>query len=295
MQVFYSPNYVKCRVAFDTTRKAAKLAELILENHSLEIIEPRPLTEQEVLLGHSQKYVNALKTGEPFELASSAGHFGWDEDRFDLVCSVGGGVLAACETALSNKAAFTLSSGLHHARHGKGAGFCSLGSLAIASLSLLNEQKIERVVVLDLDAHGGGGTWSIAGFHPGFYQANVSVANYDNPIHGGRSLSYLVRDASVYQRAVLEALKWIDKEVKPDLVIYNAGVDIHQDNDIGGLQGIDDQMVIWREQAVANWAKENNYPIAGTVAGGYASKRLDLEGICKLHIQTINALAPLAN
>jgi acetoin utilization deacetylase AcuC-like enzyme len=293
VKVFYSPNYVKSEVDFDTTRKAKRLSELVAANNNLLVTEPTPLTEAQLLIGHSEHYINALKTGDPLNLASSAG-LSWDKHRYTLVRHVSGGVLEACKEALANKAAFTLSSGLHHCGFSKAAGFCSLNGLAIASLILLQEQKVARVVVLDLDAHGGGGTWSIAGYHPGFYQANVSVAQYDNPIHQDRSYSSMVNLSGMYLEGVRYALDWIDT-IKPDLVIYNAGVDIHQDNNIGGLAGIDDQMLIAREQMVASWAQTNNYPIAGTVAGGYAGERISLDGICQLHMHAINALSELAN
>ncbi len=76
-----------------------------------------------------------------------------------------------------------------------------------------------------------------------------------------------------------------------DLVLYNAGVDLHEACAIGGLVGMTDEVVSTRERVVFQWAKEHQLPIAFVLAGGYAGPRLTQEHLVQLHRYTIEAAA----
>ena len=77
----------------------------------------------------------------------------------------------------------------------------------------------------------------------------------------------------------------------PDLVIYNAGMDPHQDSAVGGLRGITTQRLADRERMVFPWARERGAPVAFVLAGGYVSARLPRERLADLHRLTIGAAA----
>ena len=69
---------------------------------------------------HAPAYVEALRTGEPYDLAGSQG-FSWDEGIWDMAVNSTAGVLAAADEALATGGSSgSLSSGLHHARHARG-------------------------------------------------------------------------------------------------------------------------------------------------------------------------------
>jgi hypothetical protein len=46
-----------------------------------------------------------------------------------------------------------------------------------------------------------------------------------------------------------------------------------------------------REKLVADWCRENNVPVLFVLAGGYEGPNLDLEGVARLHLLTINEFA----
>ena len=48
--------------------------------------------------------------------------------------------------------------GTHHAFPSGGSGYCILNDLAVTAEVLLNEGKVSRVLILDLDVHQGDGT-----------------------------------------------------------------------------------------------------------------------------------------
>jgi acetoin utilization deacetylase AcuC-like enzyme len=76
------------------------------------------------------------------------------------------------------------------------------------------------------------------------------------------------------------------------LVLYNAGVDPHED--AGGLPGITTATIERREQLVFDWAAAAGVPVAFTLAGGYRSGRLDLDGVAALHLLTFRAASRAA-
>jgi acetoin utilization deacetylase AcuC-like enzyme len=98
-----------------------------------------------------------------------------------------------------------------------------------------------------------------------------------------------VREARGYLDAVEGALEWASKQ-RPGLVLYNAGVDVHARNDIGGLQGIESDMIADREAMVASWLGAMDLPAAGVLAGGYPSPLIDEAEIAELHMLMIHAL-----
>jgi len=52
----------------------------------------------------------------------------------------------------------SLGGGLHHARRGYGEGFCLYNDVAFCATYLLEEYNLERILILDTDAHAGNGT-----------------------------------------------------------------------------------------------------------------------------------------
>lgn len=185
MKIFHSPDYVGAAHSFDTTRKAGWVARSLADRPvgGVEVTAPAPLTAADVERVHDAGYVHAVRTGQPADLAGSQG-FDWDPALWTMALSSNGGVLAAARRALADGAAGTLSSGLHHAKRGCGDGFCTFNGLAIAAATLLHTGEVGSVLVLDLDAHCGGGTAQLVDGDPRVWHADVSAAPSDSPARG---------------------------------------------------------------------------------------------------------------
>lgn len=56
-------------------------------------------------------------------------------------------------------AAVSIGGGFHHAKPGSGEGFCLYNDVAFAAKHLLKKREIDRVLILDTDAHFGNGTY----------------------------------------------------------------------------------------------------------------------------------------
>ncbi len=233
MNVWYSEKYVAAGTGFDTTRKSAQVAQSLLDNplSGVKLAEPIPLTAQELSLVHTPEYVNAVKHGEP--LAYSSG-FAWDPGVWEAVTASNGGVVSALMQVWKNGGVSgSLSSGLHHARAGRGGAFCTFNGLAVAA-DMLRRHAKAKTLIIDLDAHQGGGTYSIVHGWEEVYHLDIAVCpglDAYSPMRTGRATHDVVRDARDYIPTLEDRLDWASKLVKEgevDLVLYNAGVDLHE-------------------------------------------------------------------
>src|SRR5688572_10500928 len=275
MQVFYSEDYVAAKYAFDTTRKSRRIAESLRARpiEGVDLVEPPPLTVEGLCEAHDPAYVNAVRTGEPGDAAESQG-FHWDPGLWTMVLASNGGVVAAVHSAMRHGVAGSLSSGLHHARRGRGAGFCTFNGLAIGAKAALRDGA-ESVLILDLDAHCGGGTHSLVAYDDRIWHADVSVDGFDSYAPSPRNTIVVVRDASSYLPAIEHTLEQLEREAPVfSLCLYNAGMDPYEGCSTGGMSGITRSMLEDRERMVFEWCARRSIPVAFVLAGGYSGESL---------------------
>jgi acetoin utilization deacetylase AcuC-like enzyme len=206
-----------------------------------------------------------------------------------MVRASNGGAVVAGLTALQSGVAGSLSSRLHHARRAHGAGFCTFNGLAIAAREAL-AAGVVSVLILDLDAHCGGGTASLIAEEPRIWQVDVSVCDFDRYASGERARLWVVRDGAEYLGAIERALQNVRRTgPRFGLCLYNAGMDPFEGCDIGGLTGITRDTLAARERLVFDWCLEQQWPVAFVLAGGYLGHRLDQDDLVALHRLTLSA------
>lgn len=279
MKLFYSDAYVAPAHSFETTRKAQWIADSLSVQPiaGVELVEPRPLTVAEFETVHSPAYVHAVRTGTPRHLAESQG-FTWDPGIWKMACATNGGAVAAALAALRDGVAGSLSAGLHHARYDSGMGFCTFNGLALAAFAAL-KAGARDVLILDLDAHCGGGTLGLIFDNPHIWQWDVSTCSFDGyATSASRHYMKVVRESRRYLKTIREILA---SGPHFDLCLYNAGMDPNGT--------ISKATLAKREQLVFQWARETKTPIAFVLAGGYLSGGLDESGLVGLHRLTIEA------
>ena len=292
MNVFYSPRYVGSAYAFDTTRKAEWIAESLSESPipGVQLIPPESLSADTVAQVHDPEYVQAVQLGEPRHLAESQ-NFNWDPGLRSMVLASNGGAVAAALDALEHGVAGSLSSGLHHARRDRGAGFCTFNGLVIAAREALSAGA-ESVLILDFDAHCGGGTASLIDTEPRIWQLDVSVNGYDSYKSTARVWLRMVKSGAEYLGEIQKGLREItDQGPRFTLCIYNAGMDPFEGCGTGGLAGVTLDVLAARERLVFAWCREQGCGIAFVLAGGYWGSRLDRDGLVTLHRLTLSAAA----
>jgi acetoin utilization deacetylase AcuC-like enzyme len=293
VRVFYSDDYVANGTSFDTTRKSQWVAESLQETPLAGVVLTAPPRLAQALLErvHSPAYLAALEHGTPRVLAESAG-FAWDPGLWRAAAAQAAGCVAAALASLEDGVSGTLSSGLHHAHHHYGSGFCSLNGLALA-VHALASAGLPRVLVLDLDAHCGGGTHEALLELPAARQLDLVPAHSrfdDYHPRAGRLIP--VRRAADYLATLADALA-AEEENLPEAVVYNAGMDLHEGSRIGGLSGVDATLLAAREHLVFDWCRRHQLPVSFALAGGYTGPRMSKEELVGLHRLTVAAAANL--
>ena len=295
VRVFYSPQYVGSGYAFDTTRKAKWIADSLAASPISEIglVEPQPVTRNQLALAHSVDYIRAVETGAPRDLAESQG-FLWDAGLWPMVLASNGGAVAAGLAALEHGLAGSLSSGLHHARRARGVGYCTFNGLVISACEAL-AAGAQSVLILDLDAHCGGGTRSMIAENPHIWQVDVSVSTYDSYKSSDHVWLDIVENAASYLPTVDSLLKALDQSgPRFDLCLYNAGMDSCESCSVGGMLGITREILARRERMIFNWCQNRHLPIAFVLAGGYVGSCLDEAALVDLHRLTLSCAAEVA-
>jgi len=286
MKVFYNEAYMAAAHAFDTTRKSGSIATAMDEGSvpGCEVVDPIDFVDLAGKLieeTHASAYVEALRTGEPHELAESQG-FNWDEGIWVMAVNSTAGVLAAVDEALATGGSSgSLSSGLHHARRAGGVGYCTVNGLAMAA-TRATELISGTVVILDLDAHCGGGTNELIGGDGRILHLDLSTSSFDSySPDGDDELTVLHGPTDVeYLEHVHSFLALIPDDT--GLVIYNAGMDPHPTVSAEGLAQ--------RERLVAAWCARHGVPAAFVLAGGY-TWGITMDELVELHLNTVRAFA----
>ena len=193
-----------------------------------------------------------------------------------------GGTLLAARLALEHGLACNTAGGSHHAFAEEGSGFCVFNDVAVAAIRLLDEGRISRALVIDLDVHQGDGTAKI-------FEADDRVFTFSMhcrtnfPARKQRSdLDVALEPGTAddaYLRILGENLPDTFEEARPDLVFYNAGVDPHREDKLGRLD-LTDEGIARRERLVIEACITRGLPLAGVMGGGYAP---DPDRLAELH------------
>ncbi len=288
--LFYSSDYVASVHGYDTTRKAAWIVGSLHVHPvpGVTLLAPASLPDGLLERVHDTAYIESIRTGRPRVLAQSQ-DFIWDPQLWPMVCATNAGVVAAALTALREGIAGSLSSGLHHARHLRGDGYCTFNGLILAAYAAL-DAGARRILILDLDAHCGGGTSElIAERHNAIHHLDISVDDYDRYIPSGSHTLDVITEAGDYLSCLDQRLQ--SQNGSFDLCLFNAGMDPYEGCAVGGLAGITQDVLRRREEMVFAWCRLHRVPIAFVMAGGYIGTRLSQETLINLHRLTIETAA----
>ena len=297
--LFYSPAYWAEAPDFDTFRKPVldRAATHGGSRHDPRLRAVRtarggPARRPARCGAHGGHISSAVDTGTPEALAASNG-LPWTPGLYAAAeCSSQGIAQAAVRALQTGGPTGSLSAGLHHARADRGAGFCTFNGLALAAQAAI-VAGAKSILILDLDAHFGGGTWSIVSGWTQVWHADVSVSAFDgyDPTGHPRSIVELVTSGADYLDTIRRVLDRLSTTTF-DLVIYNAGMDPFERCDVGGLRGITMATLDLREQLVFDWARARAIPVAFALAGGYTGPTLSRDDLVNLHLLTIDAANP---
>ena len=189
---------------------------------------------------HDQNYLQAVESGNLSKQHETRIGLPWSETLRSRSFLAANGTLLAAQLALQTGIACHAAGGTHHAHSDFGAGFCVFNDLAYASRALIELKLAQKVLIFDCDVHQGDGTARILAKDKNIFTCSIHCAdNYpakkaksdlDIPIPRGAG-------DEQYLSLLRQCLSKIDRtNFIPDLVIYDAAVDVHARDKLGLLQ-----------------------------------------------------------
>jgi acetoin utilization protein AcuC len=144
--------------------------------------------------------------------------------------------------------AVSIGGGLHHAKPGYGEGFCVYNDVVITARFLIEKYGLERILILDTDAHAGNGTCEA--FYSDRRVLFIDIhqeyiypgTGYENEIGEGEGKGYTVNvplpafaGDDAYKLIFDEVVLPLAEEFSPQLIIRNGGSDPHFSDSITQL------------------------------------------------------------
>ena len=227
---------------------------------------------------HCPKYVDQFIRGLLGHKAQRRIGFPWSEQLVNRTLHAVNGTVLCAQLALTHGIAVHLTGGYHHAHYDFGSGFCIFNDLIIAAKSAIDSGHADKVLIFDCDVHQGDGTATLAQQYPNIISCSIHCAqnfparkqdsDYDIDLNKGCS-------DQEYIEHVEQILPYLIRLHQPDLILYDAGVDIHQDDDLGYFT-ISSQGILARDTHVISIAKSHNIPLAAVIGGGYSRNEAEL-------------------
>jgi acetoin utilization deacetylase AcuC-like enzyme len=271
-------------------------------------VQPTPASIQEIKRVHTPYYIQQVKE----KCAQGGGWLDGDtvvsQKSFDIALLAAGGAINAGDKVVSKELANAfclIRPPGHHAREGAAKGFCIFNNIAILARSLrARYNEIERVLILDHDAHAGNGTSYTFYDGPdadkvlvfGFHQIPLYPGTcYLDEIGSGAGEGYnfnitMMRGSGDAQYlAVMDEIFFpVANQFKPDIILVSAGFDAHFSDPLTDLNltvpGFG--KIIQKAKNAANKLCDGRMIIL--LEGGY-----DLSAISRGILQEISVLADL--
>lgn len=292
IHVVHHPAYVTEAPARSTYRwgKNGAIRDLLrAQGEALAWTEPALIPREWLEAVHDPDYVaEVLEARVPPEKTRRTG-FPITEQVAYRAQAVPGGTWTAAMLALEHGFAANTAGGSHHALANTGAGYCVFNDLAVAAVRLVEQNVVARVAIVDCDVHQGDGTAALtAGRHDIVTYSIHAEKNF--PARKARStldvgLADGVDDDGYLAELEATLVPFLD-EHRPDIILYQAGVDPFVEDRLGRL-AVTREGLIARENLIADMALARGLPLASTVGGGYGD---DVMAIAQRHVDAILTL-----
>ncbi|MFC1934260.1 histone deacetylase family protein [Chloroflexota bacterium] len=279
------------------------LQENLPEDDNYRIIKAEGATDEDLLLICQKTYIDFTK--EYYRAASvglsypgqfsqfhsmdnrPVGKPGKLEEAARLII---GQAKTACELVQGGKfkKVVSIGGGMHHAHSAYGEGFCIYNDVAFCGLYLMQEYKLERILILDTDAHAGNGTSEYfyeeprvlfvdlhqdpRGLYPG--------TGFAHQTGSGRGKGFTINipmpvyaDYDSYWLAFESIVEPVTQEFKPQIIIRNGGSDPHFADGLTNL-GLPVKGFRMIGEKVGEIAKVCDGKVIDLIASGYNEKVL---------------------
>ncbi len=230
------------------------LKKLGIINEDTDVYKAEPVTDEDLLLVHEPAYIKEIKkmseTGIG-ELSKDTPAFRGMHDYYS-VCV--GGTMAGAKLSMQKLQPFyNFVGGYHHAFPNSGGGFNVYNDIAITAKWFLTNQNIKKIAIIDTDVHHGNGTQAIFYENPevltislhetgkSLYPGTGAISEIGKKDGEGYCINFPFEPGSASSDV---ELIWAFRKIvpkalinfKPELIIWQAGVDGHIDDPLANLR-----------------------------------------------------------
>ncbi len=289
MKVVYSDNYFlnfgsthvfpieKYRLVYDEVSRFVDPTQFV---------EPRPASDEEILLVHDFNYIQKLKSGRLSDAEVMAAEIPFSPELVDAFRMATGGTVLAGDLAVAEGRALSLNGGFHHAFPDHAEGFCLINDVAVAVRTLQERERIARAMIIDCDVHHGNGTAFVFASDPDVFTISLHQRNNYPAVKPPSNIDVNLADGcrdDEYIRELEGALAAGFEAFSPDIAFYLAGADPYQGDLLGGLS-LTLKGLGRRDRIVFGACAARSTPCAVVLAGGYAR---DTGDTVTIHANTV--------
>ena len=239
---------------------------------------PGQLSRKQLLSTHTSEYLDKLDTLSLSRKEERNIGFPVRQDLVERGKYISHGTYECASIALKTGISMNIAGGTHHAFADKGEGFCLYNDMALASKLIRKEKKVDQILFVDLDVHQGNGNAAIFKDEPKVFTFSMhGEKNY--PLRKETSdldigLPDKIEDKN-YLRLLTETLDKLMMKVQPNLIFFQAGVDVLATDKLGRL-GLTMEGCKERDRIVMRMALRDQVPLVIVMGGGYSEKMTDL-------------------
>jgi acetoin utilization deacetylase AcuC-like enzyme len=251
-----------------------------------ELLEPRSPSDADIARVHDPSYLKRLNANclTPMEIYLLEIPF--SETIYRNFRLMAGGTILASEAAVEDGVAVHLGGGLHHAFGDHGEGFCILNDVAIAVGKLVAEKRVRRAIIVDCDLHQGNGTAAIFRGRQDIFTFSIHQEHNYPFVKQRSNMDIGLPDGTTgkeYNAYLLKSLPAVFEEFKPQFVMFLAGADPYENDQLGMLELTKEDLKA-RDQIVMELARKAGVPLCVVLAGGYAWR---VDDTVDIHVNTV--------
>ncbi len=241
---------------------------------------PEQASPELLQLAHCPDYLQRFFNNRLSEKEMKRMGLPWSEGLLKRSLISPSGTFLTARIALKEGIACHLAGGTHHAHYDFASGFCVMNDLAITARALLKLGDLDgdtckRVLIFDCDVHQGDGTARILENESSVFTCSIHC-DKNFPAKKARSdLDVEVQKQTKdddYLAIVAETLEQAIELSSPDIVLYDAGVDIYEHDPLG-LLSVSEKGIRARDHLVLSVCRDLGLPVATVIGGGYDDDR----------------------
>lgn len=268
----------------------------------LQTAEAPEIKDAQLALVHSRNYLHELEAAQP--LPGKIHRIDDDtvicHDSLQAARFAAGAVVKAVDMVMNKKAwhAFcAIRPPGHHAHSNSASGFCLVNNTAAGVMHAIAQYRLQRIAVIDFDAHFGDGTAEILRDDPrvmffNLFETDIFPFPEAEQYAGNKNMLHTPLKPGTGSRIFRTTIReqWLPKleAFRPELVLLSAGFDGHKQDETGRLN-LHEADFAWLTHKIVQATASCQGRVVSVLEGGYT-----LESMSKSAAAHIRVLAGLS-